>query len=375
MGPQVTTKVVLVSGIYFPDIGGPATYIPRLANRLRSKGFLVETISLADSEKILRPEEDWERTFIQRPQHKILRAYKVVRELIRGARNAQAILANGLFEEVGLSSLFLKKKFVAKIVGDPVWERYSNIHGRKITLEAFNSGFKPPLKFKIQRFLLRISLNRFDTIYCPSAQLASIVKGWGVTRTICTIENGILCEPVAPASISERAGVISVSRLVSWKNVNVLIQACTEADLPLTVIGDGPERNSLVELSQTLQSEVRFLGELSHEDVKNRLRESKIFALVSSYEGLSFSLLEAMNNSVPVVVSDCTGNSQVVKNEINGLIVPVLSISELKEKLVRLNGDPGLAEKLARNARELVAERFCEELQLDKAIALLKIES
>lgn len=374
MGPGVTSKVLLVSGIYFPDIGGPATYIPRLANRLRNKGFLVETISLTDSEEILRPEEDWERRFILRPQHKILRVYKVVHQLIRSASDAQAILANGLYEEVGIASLFLKKKLVAKIVGDPVWERYSNIHGRNITLEAFNSGFKSPLKFRIQRILLRISLNRFDAIYCPSAQLASIVKGWGVTRTICTIENGILCEPVAPAPISKRAGVISVSRLVSWKNVNVLIQACAEADLSLTVIGDGPERNSLVKLSRKLQSEVKFLGELPYEDVKNTLRKSKIFALVSSYEGLSFSLLEAMNNSVPVVVSDCTGNSQVIKNGVNGLIVPVLSVSELKQKLMRLNGDPDLAEKLAQNARESIAERFCEELQLDKAIALLKIE-
>jgi glycosyltransferase involved in cell wall biosynthesis len=374
MDPGVTNKVVLVSGIYFPDIGGPATYIPRLANRLRSKGFLVETISLTDSEKILRPEEDWERKFIQRPQHKIIRAYKVVRELIRSASSAQAILANGLFEEVGLASLFLKKKFVAKIVGDPVWERYSNTHGGKITLEDFNSGFKSPLKFRIQRLLLRVSLNRFDTIYCPSAQLASIVKGWGVKRTICTIENGILCEPVAPVPISKRVGVISVSRLVSWKNVNILIQACAEANLPLTIVGDGPEKNSLVKLSQTLQTEVKFLGELPHEDVKKRLRNSRIFALVSSYEGLSFSLLEAMNNSVPVVVSDCTGNSQVIENEINGLIVPALRVSELKEKLMRLHGDLDLAEKLSQNARDLIAERFCEELQLDKAIALLKIE-
>jgi len=374
MGPGVTNKVVLVSGIYFPDIGGPATYIPRLASRLRSRGFLVETISLTDSEKTLRPEEDWERTFIKRPLNKILRAYKVVRHLIRSASHFHAILANGLFEEVGFASLFLKKKFVAKIVGDPVWERYSNTHGRKITLETFNSGFKPPLKFRIQRILLRVSLNRFDTIYCPSDQLASIVKGWGVTRTICTIENGILCEPLAPVPTSERAGVISISRLVSWKNVNVLIEACAEADLPLTVIGDGPEKNPLIKLSQNLQSEVKFLGELPHEDVEKRLRKSKIFALVSSYEGLSFSLLEAMNNSVPVVVSDCTGNSQVIKNEVNGLIVPVLSVSELKQKLMRLNGDPNLAEKLAENARESIAERFCEERQLDKVIALLKIE-
>jgi glycosyltransferase involved in cell wall biosynthesis len=374
MDPGLKEKIILVSGIYSPDIGGPATYIPRLARRLREKGFLVTTISLTDSEKTLRHEEDWERKFILRPQNKAVRAYKVVRELSRNATDAQAILANGLFEEVGLASLFLKRKFVAKIVGDPVWERYSNIYGRTVTLEAFNSEFKSPLKFRVQRILLRVSLNRFNTIYCPSAELVSIVKGWGVKRTICTIENGVLCEPQAPSPVSERTGVISVSRLVSWKNVNVLIQACAEADLPLTIIGDGPEKTSLVNLSQTLGARVEFLGELPHTEVKKRLQQSKIFALVSSYEGLSFSLLEAMNNSVPVVVSDCTGNSQVIKSEVNGLIVPVLSVTELKDSLLRLDGNPDLAARLSQKARESIAERFCEELQLEKAITLLDIE-
>ncbi len=367
-------KAVLVTGIYSPDIGGPATYIPRMASSLRQKGFMVTTISLTDSPNIVRKAEDWDRKFVIRRQNKVTRAYRVVLELVRNSRDAQVVLANGLFEEVGIASLLIKKNLVAKIVGDPVWERYSNVHGREISLENFNSGFKLPLKFRLQRFLLKECLNRFSAIYCPSDQLASIVQGWGVRTPISTIENGIQCEQRSPVPFSDRCGVVSVSRLVSWKNVDILVQACAKANLPLTIIGDGPEKNSLVTLSKTLGHNVKFLGELQPDDVNNLMRTSRIFALVSSYEGLSFSLLEAMNNSVPVVVSDCLGNTKVIQNEISGLVVPMLSIDELTRQLLRLYGDEPLQLKLSQKAQNQISELFCEENQLDKVFRLMKIE-
>ena len=81
-----------------------------------------------------------------------------------------------------------------------------------------------------------------------------------------------------------------------------------------------------------------------------------------------------MNNSVPVVVSDCLGNTEVIQNEMSGLVVPMLSIDELTRQLLRLYGDEPLQLKLSQKAQNQISKLFCEENQLDKVFRLMKIE-
>jgi glycosyltransferase involved in cell wall biosynthesis len=119
-------KALLVSGIYPPDIGGPASYVPRLATRLSELGFEVHIISLTDGPYEILKEDFAVVHLIPRNSRKILRIFRVIHQLILWGKSSNFLFANGLYEEVAIASFLLRKKFVFKIVGDPIWERYQN---------------------------------------------------------------------------------------------------------------------------------------------------------------------------------------------------------------------------------------------------------
>lgn len=362
-------RLLLVSGIYFPDIGGPATYIPRIAHALIAEGHSVTTISLTDDLNRQLPEEPWLRIFVSRNLSKPIRFLKTLRAVLKSKPGSAGVYSNGLYEECGVASVFGAQLLVAKIVGDPIWERFRNSHNSTISIGEFQSQ-NLSLLFKLQRRFLVWSLNRFGLITTPSAELARFIEGWGVKRPIVIIPNGVKCNLIQK-KFSDKS-VVSVSRLVSWKNIDLLIQACAETNLTLKVIGEGPDRAKLEATAIEFDADVRFLGELKSDGVVQVLSESGIFALLSEYEGLSFALLEAMMVGIPVVVSNNAGNTQVIQNEVNGLVVPIRNLDQTKQALSRLVSDNQLKEYLSKNAKALAMEKYCEEKQISQMVNQLK---
>ena len=369
MGWVDSMKFLLVSGIYFPDIGGPATYIPRIAHALIAEGHAVTTLSLTDDSNGKLSEEPWLRIFVSRNLSKPIRFLKTLRVVLKSKPGTEGVYSNGLYEECGVASVFGARLLVAKIVGDPIWERFRNSQDSTISIGEFQSK-NLSLLFKIQRKFLVWSLNRFGLITTPSAELARFIEGWGVKRPLVVIPNGINCHLIQKKSSDN--SVVSVSRLVSWKNIDLLIQACAETNLTLKVIGEGPERAKLEATAREFGADVRFLGELKGDGVVQVLSESGVFALISDYEGLSFALLEAMMVGIPVVVSNNAGNTQVIQNEVNGLVVPIGNLDQTKQALSRLFSDKHLKEYLSKNAKALAMDKYCEEKQISQMVNVLK---
>jgi len=114
-------RTLLVSGIYRPEIGGPATYVPKLAEKIIEVGQKVEVITLrnSNSEKV---DEEWPVHYVLRDQNLMIRYIKTVLVIIKKGFNTDSIFSNGLFQETAIALLFIKVKSVAKVSGDPVWE-------------------------------------------------------------------------------------------------------------------------------------------------------------------------------------------------------------------------------------------------------------
>ena len=359
-----------MSGIYFPDIGGPATYIPRLASKLVADQNSITVLSLSNNAKQLPTGELWPTNLISRGLPKPIRFLKTVREVLSSRNAIDGVYSNGLYEECGIASIFGARLLVAKVVGDPIWERYRNSRSPSISIEEFQKS-KLSFSFNIQRIFFVWSLNRFQIITTPSYELSEIIKGWGVTRPIEVVPNGIKCDLTERKQFDN--SVVSVSRLVTWKNIDLLIRTCSEAKLTLKIVGEGPEKERLEALANTLEADVIFYGELTRDEVMDVLRKSGIFVLISDYEGLSFALLEAMMIGMPIVVSDNSGNAQVIENELNGLIVPIGNIDATQNALSRLTSDERLRDLLAKNARDLAMANYCEQEQLSRMTDLIKL--
>jgi len=360
-------KVILISGIYRPEIGGPATYIPTLAEGLISQEIQVEVVTLknlSQSDQI----ESWPINYVIRNQILLLRFVKSVWLIMRKSKLADSIFSNGLFEETAVALMFNKRKSVAKVVSDPVWERALNNGETSLNVVEFNDS-KLHFKHKLQRILLRWSLNRFEVITCPSSQLKKIIEGWGVKKPIKFIPNGVSI--IDDKSTSIDFDLVTVCRLIKLKNIDKIIRACLETNLSLAVVGSGPEEFALKELAISIGAKVTFFGQLDKNEVNKILLRSKIYLNLSDHEGLSFSLLEAMSSGLPSIVSNIQGNTDVITDGIDGIVIDVKDKNQLINAINTLIESPSTRLEYGLAAKSKVKSEYLQEIQIDKVINLL----
>ena len=357
--------VTLVSGIYPPDIGGPATYIPELAQYLTDSGETVKVVTLTN-DKSQKIDGTWRIFLLSRRLRRIPRFFAVCLTLL--ALKTSIYFANGMHEEVAVINFLKRKRAIAKIVGDPVWERARNSGFQCGNIEEFNS-IKLPRKYLFQRNFLTWSLNRYDLVICPSEELVQIVKNWGVKTSIKYLPNGV---PQTDLKVlNKQHEVVAVSRLVPWKNLDILIHACANLGARLNIAGDGPEEEKLRGLAIKLGANVTFSGSLNSAGVMDLLSNSHVFVLLSDYEGQSFALLQAMSLGIPVLVSTAKGNTQVIHDNFNGLVVNPKLLDSVVEKLGKILQSLALQEFLGNNAKETAETKYSLHVNLLRVRDLL----
>jgi glycosyltransferase involved in cell wall biosynthesis len=366
-------NATLVSGIYPPDIGGPATFIPQFAKELIGQGHNVSVVSLRSPKLSQRQFTDWDEFFISRNIPLPIRFPLTVLRIIRVARNSEVIFANGLHQEVAVANVFLRKRAVAKIVGDPVWERYVNRNkssAEVISLEEFGLSSQKTL----ERKFLTWSLNRYKGIITPGRSLEALIRAWGVSIPIHYLPNGTSRTNLNRVS-QVKYDFVVVNRLVKWKNVDQAIRAISGTNFRLAVVGHGPELSNLSELAARNQAKVEFLGNLSQDEVEQVMTQSTAFCLLSSYEGMSFSLLRAMMLGKPIIVSNIPANTDVIDHNVTGIIVDASDLIQIQEAFRQIMTGSQLSQKLGRNASKKAQKLYDLELVLKKTTQILTQDS
>ena len=362
-------KMVLVSGIYRPEIGGPATYIPTLAENLLSRNYTVEVVTLKDSSAV-KQNEPWTVNYINRDQFLFTRFLKTVLLIFKKIKGADVIFANGLLQETAIAGLLFRKRSVAKVVSDPVWERALNNDETSLNVVDFNNS-NLKFKHKLQRILLRWSLNRFGVVTCPSIQLKNIIENWGVYKPIEFIPNGVSL--VTEKSTIKDYDLITVCRLISLKNIDKIIRASIKTSTSVAVVGSGPEEYNLRELADSLGANVTFFGQLDKNEVSKILLRSRIYLNLSDHEGLSFSLLEAMSSGLPSIVSNIQGNTNVITHGLDGIVVDAKDENQLTNAIKSLVDSQSTRLEYGMAAKSKVKSEYLQEIQIGKVVDLLTI--
>ena len=143
--------------------------------------------------------------------------------------------------------------------------------------------------------------------------------------------------------------------------------------LRLKVVGDGPLRAELENLTQSLGSNVTFTGEIEESNIPRQIASSEVYALLSSYEGQSFSLLQAMASGATILVSDTPGNVNVIRNDWSGIVVGI-SVAEITEGLRRLFSDSKLRRVLSENAKFEARNKYSLQESLEKTKKVIFME-
>ena len=365
-------RILITTGIFPPDIGGPATFIPSFAEFLSLNKFKVRVITLSDDSKKEDSQYPFKVLRIKRIEMRWLRTLITTTKIARELRSSDIVFCNGLYLETALSLRLcnFRGRSLVKIVGDPVWERSQNSNFDRSSIPG-KIKFNALLYFgKIERRLITWALEQFDQVTTPGETLAKEVESWSKRLVVKVVHNGVLITR-ENARRTKIYDLIVVSRLVSWKNVDSVIAITKELNCSLAIIGDGPKRHAL-EMQALGNPRVTFLGTRASEEIIELLQQSKIFCQLSDYEGLSFSLLQAMACSIPCLLSDITANLDVFDSDHEAAIfVKSRDLQGISKAVSNLLGSPEVQKNLGNRSLEIIRKKFDAEKAMKKMMELM----
>ena len=320
-------NILITAGIFPPDIGGPASFVPKISNFLIENGHNVKIICLAEVENN-HTEDNLDVIRIKRSNSLPIRWVKTIYQIVKNGKKSDLIFVNGLGIESTIANLLLKKQLIRKIVGDPVWERAYN---QKKTTESFDEfqNNKHSFLIEVQKLLRNWSINSTEIVITPSDHLKSFVSGLGFSNKILKINNGVDITDIKKTNIHKAdVNLLIISRLVVQKNINIVIEAIgllDDRNLKLSIIGEGGEFSKLEGLIHdlNLQNRVQLLGKIDSNRISQFLLTADIFIQASDYEGLPHSVLEAINYEVPILSTEVGGCKDLLNDGERGFIIPV----------------------------------------------------
>jgi len=180
------------------------------------------------------------------------------------------------------------------------------------------------------------------------------------------VPNPVLPAPPDPVAVAEPPVIVAMGRLVAQKGFDMLIEAFAPVarrhpDWNLEIWGEGPDRSKLEGRRDELGLAERIRLPGTTPEPHAVLGRAGIFVMSSRREGFPMVLGEAMASGVPCVSFDCpSGPRELIRDGVDGLLVPPNDVVALSSTLERLISDRDLAARLASRAPEVV-ERFSLE--------------
>lgn len=353
-------KILLTTGIYPPDIGGPATYAKILSDGLLKRGHKVSVVSF--SSVMYLP--------------KIIRHFAFMFKILINIKDVDIILAQDTVS-VGLPSVLVSNALsipiVIRVPGDFAWEQGVQRFSVKENIDDFQNkkyGFRVETLRKIQKFVVRSA----DFVITPSDYFLKIVSGWGVRpKNIKRIYNGVsIPEKIEEKKVTEKT-VVSSGRLVPWKGFDLLIRSLKDSNYNLVIIGDGPDKERLVNIAKenNVLERVIFTGKLKREELLSYVLGSKVFVLPTSFESFSFMLVEAMMLGKPVVSFNIGNLKEIIDNGVNGILLEEKDPKILSQTIDGLIKDEELLKNMGTKAKEKSKE-FSSEILIDNIENLFK---
>lgn len=245
---------------------------------------------------------------------------------------------------------------------------------------AFTSGVSPAKRI-IYAAIEHMMLGITKRVICVSEFDRQLAKRWFVHNynKIVTVHNGIADKKFSSSTVREYSlplKLVSVARFSHQKNNMELIREVEQINklysgsLQLNMVGDGPllsEAQAYV-TSHKLENEVHFLG--SRTDVDDILNQNDIFCLISNYEGLPISIIEAMRAGMPIIASDVGGVNELVQDGVNGFLISRGNISKLVDKLKYILEHKDLIKFMGEASRKIYEEEYTADRMNQKILSV-----
>jgi glycosyltransferase involved in cell wall biosynthesis len=371
-------KILVVSGIWPPDPGGPASHAPALASFLAGRGHGVEVVTTAEAAPA---SEAYRVAWISRRLPAGVRHAWATLTIARRAATSDVVYATSMVRRASLGAAAARRPLVVKLVSDEVFERMARSGRFSGSLDAFQHD-RGGLRVRLLRWTRGRALRRAARVLSPSEYLRRLALGWGLDPDrVSVLPNPAPGVPDLPPRDDlrrelglEGPTLAFAGRLGVQKALDVALDAVAAVPgVALTIAGDGPERDRLEMRARELglDGRVRFLGGVSRDAVLRLFRAADASLLPSSWENFPHTVVEALAVGSPVIATAVGGVPEVVRDGENGLLVPPGDPEALAAAIRRFFADEELRRRLAGSAaasvagytEETVFSRIEEELE------------
>jgi glycosyltransferase involved in cell wall biosynthesis len=354
-------RVLVVSGIWPPDVGGPASHAPEVADFLRQRGHGVEVVTTAAAPP---PHADFPVYWASRglPRGILhLRAALLVRER---AALADVVYTTGMFGRSGAGASAARRPYVLKLTADPAFERARRRGIVSGDVDEFQRRPGGPV-VRALRLARDLELRRAAHIFTPSAYLRDLVLSWGVPEERVSV----LPNPAPPVpalatreELRRQLGlngstIAFAGRLTAQKSLELALEALAANEgVELVIAGEGDRREPLERRAAELgvAARVRFLGAQPRERVLELFRAADAAILSSGWENFPHTAVEALAVGTPVLATSVGGVAEIVRDGENGLLVPAGDADALADAIGRYFREEGLRQRLQAAAAESV---------------------
>ena len=362
-------KVLVVSGIWPPDVGGPASHAPELASFLERRGHSVEVVITAagEPERCSYPVHAVSRSLPPGVRHGAVAA-----AVARRGRHADVVYATTMLRRAAAGSAAARRPLVVKVTTDEAYERARRMSLFDGSLAAFQETRGSP-RIRALRWSRTAALRRAEHAFFPSAYLRSFALGWGLAAGKTSVLPNPA--PVLPVfgdreELRARLGIsgptlVLAGRLTAAKAVTVALEAVERVPgVSLLVVGDGPDRAVLERdsTSRGLGERVSFTGSRTRAEVLSLFHAADAALLTSAWENFPHTVVEALATGTPVIATAVGGVPEVVSDGVNGLLVAAGDPAAVAGAIERFFDDDLLRERLRAAAAPSVADYAADVL-------------
>lgn len=202
-------------------------------------------------------------------------------------------------------------------------------------------------------------------VFLSDTELRVGVARLGLSQDRCSVVPSSITDHLARSTPAHSTKVVMVANTHPAKDHEALCSAFArvQASGSLLLVGAGTDTSAfaarLDEWCGSRRQDVTALGAV--DDVAPVLAGAGIFTLISRYEGLPLSVIEAMRAGLPVIVTDVGGIRELVIDGVTGLICPAGNVEAVTMALERLLRDPDLRAELGRAGRLRYEAMFAED--------------
>lgn len=326
---------------------------PYLVASLRRAGMAVRELHWAISKNGQRSfgryVELGDRTGQEHPMSVKLVSPRILLEFARAPEDILITYELGLVGlYAGVSKLFHQHKVISLVEGDYRHMSRTGTAGIKVAFRRFTARY-------IDVFVANNTPARDYLIRTLNVPEKKIIVGWWLAG----MPADLAARPPAATAVPEGWPMfVCVGRLIPQKGIDLVIRALAVfrrqfGPCALWVIGEGPERDFLVELSRRLAVEdmVTFLGTVDHQVLKGTFQACQALVFPTLQDLTGRVVVEALSAGAPVVVSPMTGAvGTIVHDGVNGIVVDPRDASALAEAMHR-TADPDTSRALRDGVR------------------------